>query len=318
MMRSNDDIQKSTEFYEKNYVIHKLIIPDGKKMFVGNKLKRKCRFCGKTEPEVSFKERAHAFPEFTGNKTHFSYEECDSCNHKFSEGIEDNLAKYTKNFHSFGQIRGKKGVPTIKNNVEGGEFRVELGKDALEITIPQNSAVLSLEKNVAEFTVNTEPLIPLSAFKCLVKMGLSLLDKSELELFSDAITWLQQDICAPVNCPKELFRVMRTFTPGPIPYKGVHSCFFKRKDDSCSVPYMTYLTCFGNNTFQIVLPCPKMDAGKGNLTFMSSVTPYELRKNSFGDFVNVFCEDWYSAEKQVFTQKIYMHFDKLVTMQNDV
>ena len=122
-------------------------------------------------------------------------------------------------------------------------------------------------------------------------------------------------IYVPVNCPKELFLVMRTFTPGPIPYKGVHSCFFKRKDDSRPVPYMTYLTCFGNNTFQIVFPCPKMDVGKGNLTFMSSVTPYELRKNSFGDFVNVFCEDWSSTEKQIFTQKIYMHFDELITMQ---
>jgi hypothetical protein len=48
-----------------------------------NKSERKCRFCGKSNPEVSFKKKAHLIPEFLGNKMLLSDFECDSCNYEF-------------------------------------------------------------------------------------------------------------------------------------------------------------------------------------------------------------------------------------------
>lgn len=60
-------------------------------LYLGNKIQRVCRFCGKNKNEVSFKKKAHVIPEGIGNKKLFSLSECDSCNSFYGNTIENDL-----------------------------------------------------------------------------------------------------------------------------------------------------------------------------------------------------------------------------------
>ena len=80
--------EKSVQFYANNYdVLASWLVQPGKKIILGEKEDRKCRFCGKRPPEVSFRKIAHAIPEALGNKSIQSLYECDSCNEAFGNGI---------------------------------------------------------------------------------------------------------------------------------------------------------------------------------------------------------------------------------------
>lgn len=54
---------------------------------------RICRFCGKNEDDIAFKKVAHACPELLGQNNLVIYDECDSCNEKFSK-YESHLSKF--------------------------------------------------------------------------------------------------------------------------------------------------------------------------------------------------------------------------------
>ena len=84
------------------------------KRVLGNKENQVCRFCGKSKPEVLFRSEAHAIPESLGNKILFTNYECDTCNKFFGETIENDFGKWSKPYRTFARIRGKKGVPTLK------------------------------------------------------------------------------------------------------------------------------------------------------------------------------------------------------------
>src|SRR5688500_4148605 len=56
---------------------------------------RLCRFCRRGQPEVTFTKDAHAVPDFLGNLSIFSMNECDGCNAKLGQECEDQLSKAT-------------------------------------------------------------------------------------------------------------------------------------------------------------------------------------------------------------------------------
>ncbi|MEQ1714009.1 MAG: hypothetical protein ABL908_21790, partial [Hyphomicrobium sp.] len=54
---------------------------------------------------------------------------------------------------------------------------------------------------------------------------------------------------------------LRTFTPGPAPYRGLVVLLLRRKPDWQDGPGYIFVMAFGNLSFQIVIPSPAMDAG---------------------------------------------------------
>ena len=106
-------------WYSANYstIAHWIVRPTDK-VVLGEASSRTCRFCGKSEPEVTFKLEAHAIPEGLGNKSIFSNYECDPCNQAFGRGIENDLGNWSKPMRTFSRIRGKNSVPTLK---KGGD-----------------------------------------------------------------------------------------------------------------------------------------------------------------------------------------------------
>lgn len=109
-------------YFDENYSIVScyLNLTKGNKEYIGEKQNRKCRFCGKLSPEVKFKLEAHAIPELTGNKSLIAYNECDTCNEKFSRTVEDHLGKYLGAQRTLVQIHGAQ--PRSLRSLDGCAF----------------------------------------------------------------------------------------------------------------------------------------------------------------------------------------------------
>ena len=78
------------------------ISPDKSTIRIGTKQKdnRVCRFCNKTMPEVTFKNKSHTISHALGNICFITNDECDSCNKKFGLSIEQDFFHYVEMFNS--------------------------------------------------------------------------------------------------------------------------------------------------------------------------------------------------------------------------
>ena len=149
------------------------------KQYIGNKENKVCRFCGKKENEVSFSEIAHAIPEAIGNKELILYEECNECNHFFSENIEVHFDKITKPYKNIGQIKGKNKIPSYKTKDKKSRIDV---KDQVVLKQAVDSPIYVIDKKnkIMTITYEIEPFIPAAVYKTLVKMALSVMPNKDL------------------------------------------------------------------------------------------------------------------------------------------
>lgn len=151
------------------------------------KEKRKCRFCGKKMPEVTFKKKAHAISESLGNTRIFCYDECDACNEKFSAIEQELFNHYGLNYYIF-QPNGKKGKRKLKGKQITIDDSVRL---KLDCQTPSKEEMLSgLSFN---FTEPSMSYIPQNIYKCLCKFAVNLIDSSYLPRIKKTIDWLSSD-----------------------------------------------------------------------------------------------------------------------------
>ena len=88
--------------------------------------KRKCRFCGKSMPEVTFEKDAHAIQDALGNKLLFCLEECDTCNHDLA--VVENQFRIIMDFRrSIFRIPRKETTKAVK--VVGKDFIIQADKN---------------------------------------------------------------------------------------------------------------------------------------------------------------------------------------------
>lgn len=106
---SDDQLDKQALiFYTLNYdLITFLPIVFNDMAYLGDSEQKTCRFCGKSEPEVSFKNAAHIIPECTGNHFLASNYECDACNKFFGRYLESEYSNYFLFYHNASGISGK-------------------------------------------------------------------------------------------------------------------------------------------------------------------------------------------------------------------
>ena len=167
-----------------------------KKIFLGNQYNKICRFCGKKEPETTFKNnKSHTFPEFTGNKTLFSNYECKECNSFFGRTIEKAASDFFLQERAMYGIAGKGGNKQFKT-ADGllSHFNNMVNDTPCPITVLHSK---DAEKYITEdsskgLTISTprRPHIPVAVYKCFVKMAISVMPENELFDFADTISWL--------------------------------------------------------------------------------------------------------------------------------
>lgn len=256
-------IQAAADFYDKHYAgAEPLFLERGDKLFLGNPARpRRCRFCNRSEPEVTFKDEAHALPAAFGNNSLYSYYECDTCNHLFGEGIENDLGNWTKPVRTFSRISGRKGVPSIKKRGREPGWRIDYdGASGFQISQYEDDPlfVVDEEARTVRFELERDLYTPVAALKGLVKIGLTLLPDAELPNFPEALSWIREK--DHTRGLVDQFPVIRTFIPGPMRNDLLVLMLMRRRRDVTGVPYAFFTMAYGNEVLQVFLPSPKQDA----------------------------------------------------------
>lgn len=301
----NNVINKLNEI-ERNYdlICFKEVKPNTSKSYLGDKDHKVCRFCGRDSDNVSFKKKAHAIPELLGNKTLFSYYECDECNQKFSQTLENNLSAYLSYYRALVGISGKRGKIKFKQHdinmhTQDNMFYIESIGENGKINIDENNHMLSIK-------INRDPYIPIAVYKCFVKIALTLLDEKDLDEVNWALQWVSEENHNQSNFNIKPLYLYSVFTPGYSPYENITVQIFRRKKQfGYKVPYKykrEYMLCvlrFENFIFQVNIPSI-YDFNQGKITIKPFIYPGLGKNYPFGESdyqcVNMSCKEFINQE----------------------
>jgi hypothetical protein len=265
---------KMLTFYSENYdtLLFRDIDSGAKKEMLGTK-NAICRFCLRGKPEVKFSKDAHAVPAFIGNKVLFTRYECNDCNDRFSE-FEDDLAKMTMGDRALAQVPKRKGFASLKP--QGKKSSFERGQQGVIIKQYLDEGVFTLDTANSQLvtTYDTQPFRPLGAYKALAKIAYTLLPDEELANFEELRIWLnEKDVSTHKVYADKGHWCFHTFVPGPSPFPKPIVSMMRRKH-SIEAPYLMFFLAFGNWTYQIFVPCPKMDSALAGQTLQIIQYPH--------------------------------------------
>lgn len=261
-----DELDSATaaaaDFYDQHYAgAEPVFLEPGRKLMLGSPARpRSCRFCGLSEPQVTFRDEAHALPAAFGNTGLFSHYECDTCNHLFGEGIEDHLGRWSKPMRTLSRIKGRKGVSTIKKPGPDKGWRVEYADGGFRLSEYEADPVLTVdeEAKLLRFELHRDTYVPVAALKGLVKIGLTLLPEVELPNFVETFEWIRNPDHSQ-NFVAE-FPIIRTVIPGPMRNDLIVLMLMRRRTGVDDVPYAFYTMAYGNEVLQVFIPSIKQDA----------------------------------------------------------
>jgi hypothetical protein len=281
---SPDETVKSKKFYDEHFqcLVTAMLTP-GQIEVLGDAKNKRCRFCGKAEPEVTFRKEAHAIPESLGNKSLFTNYECDTCNKTFGDGIEDSFGKWSKPMRMMARVRGKKGVPTIKKGSQGG-WRIEYVNAGFKISQIEGDPVMEVdeERKVITFKLPRDPYIPVAVLKTFVKMALTIMPEEELDNFRTALSWICELDHGRRFLPKGGYPILATFIPGPMPNDKIALFIYRRRTDMSAVPYSFFVLGYGNEVFQVMIPSPERDPVGISCTMPAFPNPRDIVPNEHG------------------------------------
>lgn len=222
---------------------------------------RMCRFCHKKSPFVSFHKDAHVISELLGNKTYISDFECDDCNSKFGR-YENELANYLGIVRTVQSVKGKK-VPKFKSadqtlDVESTvadeitnqvKFRRYDGLDqTFEFDKENNLTIIHYKK--ASYT-------PLSVYKALLKMALSVMPSQHLVNYKHALEYLITQ-----NHDENFtgFAILTGYImPLTFQYPSPTVMLFKKKNQADNLFTHVFVLYALNSIYQIVVPFNILD-----------------------------------------------------------
>lgn len=197
---------------ESNIADSFLIYSFGEKgKYIGepDKNKRVCRFCGQSYPIVTFKKKAHAISESLGNKLLFCNEECDKCNGKFGNGIEQDLFSIYKFILTLYGQRGKEG----QRNLKGKTVEID-NKNSGGVLVKSNQKFTPNFDDI-KFEINEPSLnyVPQNVYKCLSKFAVSLMSRDYLSKLTKTIEWITSNEMHPALPP--VWRKASAIRPKP-------------------------------------------------------------------------------------------------------
>jgi hypothetical protein len=265
-------IEAACSYYEARYnIVFQHMWQRSEKLELRDSNDRRCRFCGKSHPEVTFRKVAHAVSEALGNRGLTSTYECDACNSYFGRTIETDLGEWSKPMRTFARIRGKNGIPTLKKGADDA-WRIEHTGDRFEVKSYEDDPIFAIDEvnNRVTFTLRRGTYTPVAVYKAFVKIGLTLIPETEIAPFQPAIDWIRE-----ADHTKVLVQgttIIHTFQNGPMPPDKLVAMILRRKHGATNVPYAYLVLGFGNDVYQVMLPAPTQDAHLSGATF--SLVPF--------------------------------------------
>lgn len=248
-----------------------------------------CRYCKKSEPETSFKQVTHLLPELLGQNNLHTYDECDKCNALFSS-YESNLAIYIRPYITLLGIRGKNKVPAFQsrsiNRDENSRTTLQHAEDNRKELIINNIDDYKINKEDKTFEIlfRKPPFRPVSIYKALLKIGLSLLpvefDKYNKRAFD---LLLGKDTGLPFIRNAFITTLKRSYFKHP--YADLYKAR-KLVDGNKEFPEYILILCFANQVIQIFLPFSEelLNVSSGKRTLEVNLYPaFAMDKNHFPD-----------------------------------
>lgn len=252
----------------------------GKRIFIGEKSDRICRFCRRNSTSTKFRNDAHLIPEFMGNKSLFCYFECDECNAIFSQ-YETAFSNFFNIDHTIGRVSGKNGVPNFRYNKKNPE--ISFKNSILDIR-DDNTGSVEFNRDAGQivFNVSRPAYIPQHVVKCLVKIGFCMLDSEDLVNYDLTRRWLINEIDPNQFCSHPFLRIFYRIGGG-LQTDNPFVVRLKRKNDQM-VPECTVLIAYSHFKFQIFMPfnindLELMDEGKINFPIENSLVNLIQDKN---------------------------------------
>jgi len=277
----NENVLKDCSDILKDYDIgvSLRINQDFEKTFLTDLTPNKCRFCGKSYPEVKFEHESHTIPEFMGNKKLFSKFECDSCNKDNFCSFESEMANFMLPHNTLSGIRGKKNkIP--KYNQKGNPI-IKNEPDKILITGVPDSILLAEDDNNLNLTIKTPTYIPDYIYRCLVKIGLSIIPEGHLDDYKSTLKWLMDKNMQSNMKPFLLFSIY----PYSLQLKDIFCALLVRKEECTkNVPHTILFLSYKSFAFQIYLPYSSKERLNIKLKAIPFIYPtaLDLNKNNEG------------------------------------
>ena len=273
----SQEINQAAEYYKKNYFAvfgPRFLHPD-KRVVLGPKYNRVCRFCEKDETKTKFEHKAHAIPELLGNKSIFSNYECDDCNRFFGTGIENDLGNWTKISRTFSRIPGKRGVPSIQQRGPGKGFRIDYDHDGFHIKVYESKSPIVIDEDERRLKIELtqDAFTPVAVLKAFVKIGLTILPQVEVPNFKETLSWICEPDHTKLIVTESPIPIVRTFQPGLMRSDVVSAMVMRRRESIVDLPYAFLVLSFGNYAYQIFIPCPQRDGATYNKQLTIPVFP---------------------------------------------
>ena len=228
---------------------------------INDKARRICRFCGKSMPDVTFKQKAHAISESLGNKGLVCLEECDECNSRFSF-MEQDISAFLRLPIVLKGIKGKKGNPTLKGDdvsmrrdsscsFAGSENAIVLEVNQILDISNRKELLQSLSKN---YSFTPSKYTPQNIYKCICKYVLSLIDSQYLPYFKETINWIREPLTKHRLPPVWHYSV----PAGDAPSLAI----MIRKHNHKDIPYCWGILSVAGNQFLFIIPFCSLDTYK--------------------------------------------------------
>lgn len=256
------DLEKIAPYMKDNYEVFYFNGNDPIKIGVYEKNKRICRFCGKSEPEVHFKNKSHAISESLGNKRIICHEECDECNRRFNETIEQDICNFFRIQLILGGVKGKNGKTKLCNDDISIYNLSTKSKNGIQNTIimkikdmpnikDPNEILKSISK---KYQFPSLKYIPQNIYKILCKYVISLIDSQQIKFFKKTIKWINEPICKH-RLPKVwLYNVPVGNTP--------FITIMIRKHNKKELPYCWAILNIANTQILFIIPFCSLDRYK--------------------------------------------------------
>jgi hypothetical protein len=163
---------------------------------LGSRSPRVCRFCGRGKSTTTFRQLAHVIPAAFGNRSLFSFEECDDCNLKLGSPLEDDLAKFLSLPRAISRLPGRKGTPKIRHPHQAAYVQSNRDKNLVYTYLPTEDQSVQVEddgKGTLRLTIVTPTHRPTNVAKALGRMLLFGLDPQEAG-FDRLRSWVRGEV----------------------------------------------------------------------------------------------------------------------------
>jgi hypothetical protein len=271
------DISEMLKDYD--FIVSKRFIKDRVKDFLKDSTPKKCRFCGKSFPDVTFNTEAHSIPEFLGNKSLISLFECDSCNKDYFSSFENEFANFMLPHNAMAGTKSKGNK--ISKYKQKGQSQIIYSTENISLTNVPDSLIKESDNYSLEINVKIPSFIPEYVYRCLVKIGLSIIPEEKLNGYKRTIKWLMNRESKSNLNPFMLFSLY----PFNFQTNEIVCAILERKDNSIKdVPHSVFFLSCNNFSFQTCIPYNIKEKIGINLKAIPFIYPmtFDLNQNYEG------------------------------------